>query len=367
MNDNDQEPRLFRTILKDLGQFFSDLFSGELFKELKAGLRDLREYFLDQNREKKLDKVGRIRRGIYLTWWLFKSLLLRLSSYRRILLIIALYLLFTGNTQSGNSNGRMILGALVFLFILLLELKDKLLAREELEAGRKIQQAIIPDSNPLVPGWNIWLYTRSANDVGGDLVDIISINKSRYGLTIGDVAGKGLPAALLMTKLQATIRALAPDFSSLSKLAAKINAIFFRDSLPSRFASLIFLEVTTQGDSIRFVNCGHFPPFLIEKNQITEMEKGAPALGIMANVDFSEDSISLEKDELFFIYSDGLTESRNEKGEFFGEERLRKLLPGLFGLSAKEAGQKVLEEISLFSSDARQNDDLSMIILRRDI
>jgi sigma-B regulation protein RsbU (phosphoserine phosphatase) len=367
MSDNEQEPRLFRTILRDLGQFFSDLFSGELFKELKTGLRDLREYFLDQNREKKLDTVGRVRRGIYLTWWLFKSLLLRLSSYRRILLIIALYLLFTGNTQGGNSNGRMIIGASIFLFIILLELKDKLLARDELEAGRKIQEAIIPDRNPQVPGWNIWLFTRSANDVGGDLVDIISIDQDRYGLTIGDVAGKGLPAALLMTKLQATIRALAPDFRSLSKLAAKINAIFYRDSLPSRFASLIFLELTTKKDIIRFVNCGHFPPFLIKQDQITEMGKGAPALGIMADVDFSEHTISLNKDELFFIYSDGLTESRNEKGEFFGDDRLKKLLPDLLGLNAEEAGQKVLQAISRFSGDARQNDDLSLIILRRDV
>jgi sigma-B regulation protein RsbU (phosphoserine phosphatase) len=364
MIENEQEPRLFKTIFRDLGQFLSDLFSGEIFRQIKTGIRDLREYFLDQNREKRLDSMGRLRRSLYLPIWLFKSLLPRLSSYRRILLLFALYFIFTNNTQGGNSGGRVILGALIFLFIILLELKDKLLARDELEAGRKIQQAIIPDSNPLVPGWNIWLYTRPANEVGGDLVDIIKINQERYGLTVGDVAGKGLPAALLMAKLQATVRALAPDFDALDMLAGKLNAIFYRDSLPSRFASLLYMEVTAKNNFIRFVNGGHFPPLIIRENMIEEMGKGAPALGIMPDVIFSEKKVTLRNEELFFVYSDGLTEARNEQGIFFGEERLRKMLSNLYGLTAEKAGLRILQAVDQFTGKARQNDDLSMIMLR---
>src|SRR5512138_3275825 len=92
--------------------------------------------------------------------------------------------------------------------VLMLELKDKLLARSELEAGRTVQLALMPDRPPVVPGWDIWLYSRSANDVGGDLVDYLQIDPQRLGVMLGDVAGKGLPAALLMAKLQATLRAL---------------------------------------------------------------------------------------------------------------------------------------------------------------
>jgi sigma-B regulation protein RsbU (phosphoserine phosphatase) len=367
MKESENEPKLFRTVFKDIGDFLSDLFSGEIFRQIKTGIRDLREYFLDQNRAKRLDSMGRVRKSLYLTAWLFKSLLLRLSSHRRVLLLIALYLIFAQTSQGSKDNVKIIMAALIFLFIILLELKDKLLARDELEAGRKIQQAIIPDSNPHVPGWDVWLYTRSANEVGGDLVDIIKIDQNRYGLTIGDVAGKGLPAALLMAKLQATVRALAPDHRSLSKLAGKINTIFYRDSLPSRFASLIYMEIGGKNDTVRFVNAGHFPPLVIRNNLTEEMDKGAPALGIMSDVDFLERTITLAKSELFFVYSDGFTEARNEQGEFYGEERLRKLLPTLYGLAAEKAGLKLLREIDQFIGPARQNDDLSLIIIRREV
>ena len=101
------------------------------------------------------------------------------------------------------------LGIAILLFILMLELKDKLLAREELEAGRAVQRALMPDSGPTIPGWDVSLFTRSANDVGGDLVDYVPLDDQRNGLVLGDVAGKGLPAALLMAKLQSTLRALA--------------------------------------------------------------------------------------------------------------------------------------------------------------
>ncbi len=287
MESNKEEPKLFKTIFNDLGRFISDLFSGEFFRQFKLGVHDLREYFLDQNREKRLEKMNWFRKGFYLVPWLFKSLILRLSSYRRVLILLALYFVFSANNSNDSSGGKIIIGAMIFLFIILLELKDKLLAREELEAGRSIQEALAPDPSPSIPGWDVWLFTRPANDVGGDLVDYMKLNGNRYGIAIGDVAGKGLPAALLMAKLQSTLRALAPDFDLLSNLAIKINSIFYRDSLPSRFASLLYIEILTNSNKLRFVNAGHFPPFHIKRNDIYELEKGAPALGIMPELTIS--------------------------------------------------------------------------------
>ena len=101
-----------------------------------------------------------------------------------MLIILALYFVFSANTTQDSSGGKMIIGAMIFLFIILLELKDKLLAREELEAGRSIQEALVPETSPIVPGWDIWLFTRPANDVGGDLVDFIKINANRSGVAI---------------------------------------------------------------------------------------------------------------------------------------------------------------------------------------
>ena len=246
-------------------------------------------------------------------------------------------------------------------------MKDKLLARNELEAGRSIQQALAPEQNPSVPGWDLWLYTRPANDVGGDLVDFLKIDGNRFGLAIGDVAGKGLPAALLMAKLQATLRAVAPDFAGLDKLAAKLNKIFYRDSLPNRFASMVYLEIKSDSDLIRFVNAGHFPPIVTGHGQLFEMDKGAPALGIMKDGTFTEESFQIKTGDLFVVYSDGVTEARNEKGDFFGDSEFKELLSTNEGLTATEAGTKILETVDNFIGDARATDDLSMIIVRRTV
>jgi hypothetical protein len=359
------EPKLFKTIFQDLGQFLSDLFSGKFFKQFKTGIRELREYFLDKNRETRLGNMGRFRRVLYLNGWLFKSLILRLSSYRRVLVIFALYFIFSANSSSDNSGGKTLIATLLFLIVILLELKDKLLARDELEAGRSIQEALVPDSSPRIPGWEVWMFTRPANDVGGDLVDYMKLNGNRFGIALGDVAGKGLPAALLMAKLQSTLRALATDYTSLSELASKINAIFHRDSLPNRFASLLYMELSADSNKIRMVNAGHFPPYHIKSTQTIEFEKGAPALGIIPDTVFIENEVFMDTNEILLVYSDGLTEARNEKGAFYGEERLNKLSSEIYGLSAEEAGQKILNEVDVYMGEAAPNDDLSLVLIRR--
>lgn len=361
----DMEPKFFKTLFDDIGQFFSDLFSGAFYKQIKKDFLEIREFFLDKHREKRLEEMGRFRRGWYLIWWLIKILFFKLSSFRRILLIIALYLILSANDNGNVNDGKIIIGAFIFFFIILLELKDKLLARNELEAGRSIQQALVPVPNPTVPGWDIWLYTRPANDVGGDLVDFLKINGNRFGLAIGDVAGKGLPAALLMAKLQATLRAVAPDFLSLDKLAGKLNSIFNRDSLPNRFASMLYLEIKSDSDQIRFVNAGHFPPIVSGPSKLIEMNKGAPALGIMPDSRFTEENYQLKSGDLFIVYSDGVTEARNEAGDFFGESEFKDLLKKTEGLTATQAGTKILETVDNFIGAANATDDLSMIILRR--
>ena len=365
MIQQDKEERFFRIVFRDFRTFLSELFSGEFLKKFTADFQDMRDYFLDEKREKQLEQMSRFRRFFYLIGWLFKNLFLRLSSFRRIMLMLAILLLLAGRTGGDQGGGKVIIGTLMLFFIILLELKDKLLAREELEAGRSVQEALAPEQSPAIPGWDVWLYTKPANDVGGDLVDYMRINGNRYGFAIGDVAGKGLPAALLMAKLQATLRAIIPDFLHLAELAEKLNRIFYRDSLPSRFASLVYMEVKADSNQLRFVNAGHLPPILLSKDSLTEMKKGATAIGIMQEVSYKEEKISITPGDMFVVYSDGVTESRNKQGDFFGDEAFKTLLRKLYGYSAKRAGEKIIETIDLFSGDGRPNDDLSIVIISR--
>ncbi len=247
----------------------------------------------------------------------------------------------------------------------MLELKDKVLAKDELEEGRAVQIALMPERNPKIPGWSAWLYTRPANEVGGDMVDFIQIDENRYGIALGDVAGKGLRAALLMSKLQSTLRALVKDFTSLAELAKKINTIFYRDSLPNIFASLVYFELKSDSGEISMFNAGHLPPLILKGETVEELKKGAPALGLSDQTSFFEKKVLLNEEELFVAYSDGISEARNEFGEFFGEERLKQLLPKFKGYSPEQAGEKILAVIEHFVGDTKYHDDLSIVIFKR--
>jgi sigma-B regulation protein RsbU (phosphoserine phosphatase) len=359
-----EEPKLVNLLREDLHR-------GDFQKTVRRDFKELKEFFLNKNRKKRLEQMGWFRRGMYTFGWMLKSLFLKLTPARRILVLISIAFLFLSrNFQTQGEHTSVdfnftIIGALILLFILMLELKDKLLARNELEAGRAVQNAFMPERNPAVPGWSLWLFTRTANEVGGDLVDFQKIDTNRFGISLADVSGKGLSAALLMAKLQATIRALAPDFVSLSELGKKINKIFCRDSTPTFFASLVYLEFKAESGSVRLVNAGHLPPILVQGKEIQEMKKGDAAIGLIPESTYAEQQIELEKGDIVLIYSDGITDAKNEANEFFGAHRLLQILPKINELSTQEIGEKILKEIYNFIVDTPLYDDLSIVIMKR--
>jgi serine phosphatase RsbU (regulator of sigma subunit) len=257
------------------------------------------------------------------------------------------------------------LAFLILLFVLMLELRDKLLARDELEVGRAVQLALLPDHMPELPGWDIWMYTRPANDVGGDLVDYLFLPEGRLGLALGDVAGKGLGAALLMSKLQATLRAVASDLPRLDDLGARMNRIFCRDGVPGRFATLVFLVAGKPDEEVHILNAGHLSPIAIDDPGSTALEPVALPLGVLPDATFQEQRVTLQPGGSLLIYSDGVTEARNSAEEFFGDDRLAALVPRLSGLSAEAAGRLVLAEVERFAGEERASDDLSLILLKR--
>lgn len=364
-SESSYESSIFKILLDDLKTFFQNLKSGSFRRPLSRNFRELKEFFLDEDRKNRLATMGRLKRWIYTSFWLLKALLLKLSPVRRVFLVIGLILLLCSNNSNQDGNNNAIYGGLILILILMFELKDKLLAKSELRAGHAVQTALMPERKPRVPGWELWLFSRPANEVGGDLLDFQHIKENRFGIALGDVADKGLKAALLMAKLLATLRALAPDFKSLSDLGAKINEIFYRDGLPSSFASLVYLELQTDSESIRVLNAGHIPPIVLKTDQVQEMPKGDLALGISPKATYSEQNIELGKGDWLLVYSDGLTEARNEEGDFFGDKQLLDLLPKLSGTSVEEIGEKILAEVDHFVGEAPANDDLSLVVLKR--
>ncbi|HLB00851.1 MAG TPA: PP2C family protein-serine/threonine phosphatase, partial [Bacteroidota bacterium] len=313
-----------------------------------------------------------LKRFFLTAWWMLKGMFFRLTPVRRLLFVIGLILIGMsrtviydgGDVRVGTDTN--VFGIVCIVLVLMLELKDKLLAKEELEAGRAVQDALAPPRSPQLPGWKLWLYTRSANDVGGDLVDFIGLGDGKAGLVLGDVAGKGLRAALLMAKLQATVRALAGDFASLSEMAEKINRIFCRDSLKNIFASMVYIEMTPGSGRLRLVNAGHFPPVVVREREIETLEKGGAALGLTTEAGYTEQEIDLVSGEVLCAYSDGVCEAQNIAGDFFGEDRIREILRRTAGRPVDLAGTELVNVVDRFVGEAKRRDDLTLIIISRD-
>lgn len=338
-------------------------------RDIKKEYRDLKDFYLDDEKKDKLKNMGRLQRFFFQSGYLILSIFEKLTPLRKLLVILGLVLMFLGSSiridNQNNSSNDTLLGGLLILFVLVLELKDKLLAVEELIAGRKIQKALMPEENPKLDGWDIFLYTSSANEVSGDLVDFLNIDDNRSVITIADVAGKGLSAALLTAKLQATVRAFADSSFNPAELTTKTNKIFHRDSLPNLFASMIYIELPPNSYNISYANAGHFPPVILSEEGLSELEKGDAALGIISNSRYRNFDLVLKTDQLFITYSDGITEARNETGEFFGKERFYNVLKPNKNLNAAELGRKIINAVNQFRGQAKINDDISLVILKK--
>lgn len=366
-----RDPRLFRTLHEDAQHIWTDLQRYGFKRTIHRTYLELYDFYLDARAKEQLRGMGRFRRTINLTFWLLTSLFLKLTPARRVLLVLSVLFMLqaTDVEHQGQTTSISIhfplLGIATLVLILMLELKDKLVARDELAAGRSVQQALMPETSPLIPKWDVWLFTRSANDVGGDLVDYVPVEPQRYGLALGDVAGKGLPAALLMAKLQSTLRALANEEMTLAALGQRMNRILCRDGLPNRFATLVYLEVCAQSGSVRLLNAGHLPPLVLRGKRIEELPTGSMALGMLPEATFFEQSVELADGDTLVVFSDGLTEATNDRDEFFGDERLQVHLPLLPRTSAKDIGAGLVAAVDEFVGDSRPHDDLSLIVLRR--
>lgn len=357
--------------LKSLGRTFAaDLRTSGVSRSLRRDLKDLYDFYLDDERKGRLREMGRVRRALFLAAYLLRSLFLRLTPPRRLLVLLALVLLAAGDFRvvTGDlllSLDLRPLSTAILLAVLMLELKDKLLARDELEVGRAVQMALLPRDQPRLEGWEIWLSTRPANDVGGDLVDYLPLGNGALGIALGDVSGKGLGAALLMAKLQSTLRALAPGAESLSSLAEQTNAILHRDGLPGRFATLVFLLPSPETGGVRLVNAGHLPPVILRRDGQETLAPTSLPLGAFPRSRYTEQEAHLQPGDLLVVYSDGLTDARNEQGRFFGDEILPALLPSLAGCGAEEAAGKILASVESFCGSEKPFDDLSLVVLRR--
>ncbi|KPK28963.1 MAG: hypothetical protein AMJ61_00245 [Desulfobacterales bacterium SG8_35_2] len=239
-------------------------------------------------------------------------------------------------------------------------------SQEEARMAREIQINLLPDSNPEIPGFDIYGISIPAENVGGDYYDFIQLDKQRLAIGLGDVSGKGLAAALVMSNLQATIRGQAMLRVNADECLHRANKLLFDSTDSKTFVSLFYGILDTRNHLISYANAGQNTPLLFSiKNTPVPLKKHGLALGIQHETDYDLEKISLEVGDRLLIFSDGITEAMNKRMEEFGEKRLRQIVQGYNGRSAKDLVHQIIEAIDLHVNNAPQNDDRTLIILIR--
>jgi sigma-B regulation protein RsbU (phosphoserine phosphatase) len=233
----------------------------------------------------------------------------------------------------------------------------------EIAEAKAIQEKLLPREIPQMPGYEIASAWQSARLVGGDYFDILPLDKKMLGICIADVAGKGMPAALLMSNLQAAVRGLSTLSVAPHLLCSRLNSIVHRNTDSDRFITFFYAQLEGSSGCLTYVNAGHNAPFVIRADGSHErLHVGGAVLGVFASCIYEMGSAQLFPGDRVVLFTDGVTEASNLAGEEFGETRLLRLLQNHRTLSADELQAKILAVVAEFSG-GRWQDDATLLVL----
>src|SRR3974390_482691 len=320
-----------------------------------------------------------------LPWWkrpfrvagqLFWAMMNKLTPARRVLLLIALVLLALSGMriQTDQFNSEIdfkFIAAVLFLLLLSLELADKVVMKRDLEIAREIQTWLVPSAPPAIPNAAVAFWTRPQNSVAGDYYDAFYPLQSgeqsgKLMLVMADVAGKSVPAALLMATLQASLRTLASAPPPLSQLAERLNHYASAHSLGGqRFTTAVIAEYDPATRKLSYVNAGHNAPVVRHANGDTDrLESSALPLGITADATFPAASIQLQGGDTLVLFTDGVVEAFNSSGEEYSDPRWLNTIRSLPKLPAQGTLQYLMKSVEDFVGATRQSDDITCLVLQ---
>lgn len=238
--------------------------------------------------------------------------------------------------------------------------------QQEMKLATKIQLELLPKHAPKLSGYDLAGKSIPAQSVGGDYFDFIAIDEHRLALCVGDISGKGLPAAMLMANLQATMRSLSLTPSSVGECLGRANRLLHQSTDSEKFATLFYGVLDTRQHSLCYSNAGHNDPFVLSLQSAPRLLKiGGIMLGLLPQRTFAEETIALAPGEVLVIYSDGISEAVNVLDEQFGEERLLEVMREHWQASASELVERVLVAVQQHAGSAPQADDMTIMIVRR--
>ncbi len=260
-------------------------------------------------------------------------------------------------------------GFVAINLLIMMEVADRLSLKGDLEIARDIQLAMLPGGIRTAGDAVVCGVTRPANTVGGDFYDILTLPDGRLVLALGDVAGKGSPAALLMALLLAMLRTLVDEGLESARLVARLNVQVARHSPPSRFITLFYGLYDPRDGSLTYVNAGHLPPLLRRRDGRFERVVGETgsgvALGMFEHATYDSRRVVVEPGDLLVLFSDGITEAENAAGRAFDEAGLEGVVAARASDDPETLGRAVLKAVETYTADARLTDDLTALVLKR--
>jgi sigma-B regulation protein RsbU (phosphoserine phosphatase) len=243
---------------------------------------------------------------------------------------------------------------------------DKQKLEDELLIARDIQKGLLPSVIPTIPNFDIAATNISSKQVGGDYYDVLPIDKHRHIIAIGDVSGKGTPAALLMANLQATIRALAPLDLPLSGFTQRVNDLMCRNTGGNKFVTFFWGVIDDRSMTLTYVNAGHNYPFLLRSEGLVErLDKGGMILGVMkSDVPYEQEVIQFHIGDLLVLFTDGVSEAMSKDSVEYDEDHLERFLPSVRHLGAQEITEAIYKDVLQHTKGAPQSDDITMMVVK---
>ncbi len=244
------------------------------------------------------------------------------------------------------------------------EVRERERLEQELRVASVIQQTLLPQAVPELPGWQMNAHYQPAREVGGDFYDFLDLPGGRLGLVVGDVTDKGVPAALVMATTRAILRAAAEQLISPGKVLRRANDVLCPDIPPKMFVTCLYAVLDPKEGLLQYANAGQDLPCLRSSDGLRELRATGMPLGLMPGMDYEQKEVSLKPGESVFMYSDGLAEAHNQQREMFGLPRLR-------GLVLEHPGGAplidfLLKELAEFTGpESIQEDDVTMVTLQR--
>jgi len=237
----------------------------------------------------------------------------------------------------------------------------------QLAVARQVQQGLLPQAGQTVPHAHVAAEFVPAEQVGGDFYDLYPMTDDRLGMVLGDVAGKGIPAALLMGVIHGAVRSSnwTDSATAHEEASRRINRLLFERSSGSSYSTMFWSYFEPSSGLLRYINAGHCAPLLMKKTsgEIVALVDGGPVLGLLPAANYGQASVIVEAGDVLLMYSDGIVEAANKAAEEFGEERLRDVMRAHHGATANEIRGHVVDAVRRFLGSTQPQDDLTLVVL----